>query len=209
MLFKSMEVGMLASNCYLVGCSRTRAGVVIDPGAEGDRISREIESMGLSVMAIINTHGHYDHVGGNGRVKASTGAPIILHSADGGVYKNPGFGLSAILKKQPKPDKFVADNDTVDFGDLKLTVLETPGHTPGGISLFLNGNDNDAPMLFSGDTLFNFSIGRFDLPGGSFNQLIDSIKNKLLVLPDNTKVYPGHGPASTIGQEKSLNPFLR
>lgn len=202
MIVKALAVSMFATNCYLAGCPDTGEAAVIDPGGEGKRIAREIENLGLSVKYIVNTHGHVDHIGANAYIREISGAPILLHKNDLDVYRNPGFGLGLAVKKQPPPDRFIREGERVVFGRLALTVLETPGHTPGGVSLLLD------QAVFTGDTLFAGSIGRTDLRGGSFDQIMRSIKERLLVLPPGTKIYPGHGPASTIGEEKQSNPFV-
>ncbi|MFY9115305.1 MAG: MBL fold metallo-hydrolase [Dethiobacteria bacterium] len=206
MIIRVLVVGVLASNCYLVGCESTGECVVIDPGAAGRKIVHELDERGWRTRAIINTHGHYDHTGANARVREATGAPIILHRKDLGIYRKPGFGLSLILKAPPPPDRFVREGDVIAFGTQRMEVLETPGHTAGGISLVTGTNP---PAVFSGDTLFNLSIGRTDLQGGSLEQIIDSIEKKIMILPDQAAVYPGHGPSSTIGHERKFNPFLQ
>ena len=206
MIIKSLETGMLAANCYLVACEETREAVIIDPGGSAGDIKEKIEQLDLQVKAIINTHGHYDHIGANGQMKELTGAPIMLHEKDLKVYKNPaGKGLSLFVKNAPPPDEYIREGDVITFGEQELKVMETPGHTPGGISLLAK---NQQTAVFTGDTLFNLSIGRTDLAGGSFEEIIDSIKKKILPLPDSAAVYPGHGPASTVGQERARNPFL-
>lgn len=202
----TLAVGMLASNCYIVGCPDTGEGVVIDPGSSASKILKEIEKLKLKIKAIINTHGHYDHVGANGKVQEATGAPILLHKKDLELYKKPGAGLSIILKTPPPPHRYLAEGDTVPCGNSELKVIETPGHTKGGISLVLN---NEKTVIFTGDTLFQMSIGRTDLAGGSFQEIVSSIKEKILIYPDDTIIYPGHGPSSIVGQEKIANPFLR
>ncbi len=206
MIIKTLTVGILASNCYIVGCPVSGEGVVIDPGAGATKIMREIETLRIKVKAIINTHGHYDHVGGNGRIKEATGAPVLLNEKDLDLYKNPGYGLSLILKAPPLPDRLISEEEVIPFGNLRLKVIETPGHTSGGISLLL---ESEKRAIFTGDTLFNLSIGRTDMPGGSYTEIIRSIKKKIMVFPNDTIIYPGHGPSSTIGQERKANPFLR
>lgn len=197
-----ITVSMFATNCYIVSCPDTNEAVIIDPGAEGKSIKALVDKLDLRIKYIVNTHAHVDHIGANGKLKQEYSVPILLNRKDLELYQNPGFGLKLILKKQPLPDQFIAEGDEVSFGKIKLKVLETPGHTEGGIC-FLGKR-----AVFCGDTLFAGSIGRTDLAGGSYDSLIKSIKSKLLTLPPETKVYPGHGPATTVKAEVSGNPFL-
>ena len=206
MILKTLAVGPIMANCYIIGCESTKSAAVIDPGEEADRILKELAKDSLTLKYIINTHGHFDHVGGNYDLKKASGADIVIHPADEAMLADlvrtaAAFGLSA--QNSPAPDRTVQEGDTISFGEISLRVLDTPGHSPGGISLH---TDN---MVFVGDTLFAGSIGRTDLPGGDFQTLISSIKTKLFPLGDDTKVYTGHGPATSIGQEKRANPFLR
>lgn len=194
---------MFGSNCYLVGCERTGAAVVVDPGAEGKRILAEIKALGVTAKYIINTHGHIDHIGANSRLKESLGAPILLHRADLEIYRNPGIGLKIVTGRQPEPDRFIEDGDQICFGDKAISVFETPGHTGGSVCLELDG------IVFTGDTLFAGSIGRTDLAGGSFQQIMKSIANRLITLPPETLIYPGHGPATKMAAEIKYNPFVR
>jgi glyoxylase-like metal-dependent hydrolase (beta-lactamase superfamily II) len=200
-----MEVGPFAANCYLVACERTKEAVIIDPGAEARHIVGQVAKDGVQVRYIINTHGHVDHVGANEEVRQALGVPILIHEQDAGMCKKPHASLSAFVGKMKlaEPDRHLKGGEKITVGDLSFEVIETPGHTRGCITLAAPG------ALFTGDTLFAGSIGRTDLPGGSFREIISSIKEKLLVFPDDTKVYPGHGPESTIGEEKRYNPFLR
>ena len=207
MILKTLVVGPFGSNCYIVGSEAGKHGLIIDPGADGKQILRAVNDSGLRISTIVITHAHIDHVGALAAIKEATGAKFAIHEAETG----SGLGmLSTMLSsitggsfsQPPQPDRLLKDGDTIDVDGLSFTVLHTPGHSPGGISLYGNG------ILFSGDTLFNYGIGRTDLGGGNYEQIIDSIKNKLLILPEETVVYPGHGPATTIGEEKRGNPFL-
>jgi len=206
LILERMEVSAFASNCYLLGCPETREGFVIDPGSEGASIIKRLQELELAVKFIINTHGHIDHVGANAELKKEFAVPLVGHEADKTLYRSPQATLALFMGqgKLAPVDQAVREGDVLTAGTLDLKVLETPGHTPGGISLALK----DGGAIFTGDTLFAGSIGRTDLPGGSFSQLIESIKTKILVYPDDTKVFPGHGPSTTVGEEKRYNPFL-
>ena len=204
MILRRLEVGPCASNCYIVGSNRR--GMIIDPGDEAERILDEVRELGLDIKIIALTHGHIDHTAALKEVKEATGAPVAIHADDVSTLK--GKLLSMFLgigfKSPPPPDRLLKDGDTISIGELEFTVVHTPGHTKGSICLL------GERVLFSGDTLFNYGVGRSDLPdsGGSYNQLIDSIQRRLLVLDDDIKVYPGHGPETTIGAERRGNPFL-
>ena len=205
MIIKEMAVGPMMANCFIVGCDETKEAVVIDPGDDTDRILLALAGLALKVKYIINTHGHFDHVGGNRKMKAATGADILIHPLDAHMLGTlastaTAWGLSA--DDSPPPDRTVVDGDRIDFGTLTLTVIHTPGHSPGGIALYTDGN------VFVGDTLFAGSIGRTDFPGGDYGTLISSIRNKLFVLGDDVRVFTGHGPETTIGRERQFNPFL-
>ncbi|MBC7325719.1 MAG: MBL fold metallo-hydrolase [Moorella sp. (in: Bacteria)] len=206
MFLKTLVVGPLGTNCYLVGCQETGEGAVIDPGAEGERILAAAREAGLKIRYIINTHGHIDHIGANGQVKDATGALILIHRDDAPCLTEPGRNLSTFMGagiSSPGADRLLLEGDTITIGrTINLKVIHTPGHTPGGICL------QGESLVFTGDTLFAGSIGRIDFPGGSFSQLINSVKEKLFILDDNLKIYPGHGPASTIGAERADNPFF-
>ena len=205
MIIKEMAVGPMMANCFIVGCDETKDAVVIDPGDDTDRILLALADLTLKVRYIINTHGHFDHVGGNRKMKAATGADILIHSLDAhmlGALSSTAAAWGLSTDDSPPPDRTVEDGDRIDFGTLTLTVIHTPGHSPGGIALYTEGN------VFVGDTLFAGSIGRTDFPGGDFGTLISSIRNKLFVLGDDVRVFTGHGPETTIGRERQFNPFL-
>lgn len=208
MIVKMLVVGPFASNCYVVGSSSTEEGIIIDPGAEAGSILRTVQQEGLSISLIVATHAHMDHVDALQAVKERTNAQFALHEAEkallsgGAMRPLQSLGLSP-YQSTPEPDRLLKDGDRIDVGDLHFEVLHTPGHSPGGICLSGHG------VVFSGDALFNFGIGRTDFPGGSYERLMKGIHEKLMVLPDETIVYPGHGPATTIGDERRGNPFLR
>lgn len=205
MILMRLIVGPLQVNCYILADEKTKEAVVIDPGDDANDILAIIKDKGLSIKYIIDTHGHFDHIGANARLKEISGAEILVHEADNFLLsaapkQAQAFGMKA--PASPPADRFLKDGDVIKAGEVSLTVLHTPGHSAGGISLL---EDN---MVFTGDALFAGSIGRTDLPGGDLMTLITSIKTKLLSLPEETLVFPGHGPDSTIGAEKSENPFL-
>jgi glyoxylase-like metal-dependent hydrolase (beta-lactamase superfamily II) len=200
-----MAVGPIMANCFIVGCEKTKEAAVIDPGDEADRILKELADSKLTVKYIINTHGHFDHVGANKRLKEVTGAEIVIHPQDAPMLSQLStmsmmFGMHT--ENSPDADKLVEDGDTIKFGEIEFKVIHTPGHTPGGISLLTDD------VVFVGDTLFQGSIGRTDFPGGDYQTLINSVREKLFVLNESTKVYCGHNFMTTIGQEKKFNPFF-
>ncbi|MFC1911343.1 MBL fold metallo-hydrolase [Chloroflexota bacterium] len=208
MIIKSLVVGPFAANCYIVGSSSTKQAMIIDPGAEPKTILRTVQQTGLSISLIVITHAHMDHVGALREVQERTAAQFAVHEAEKGfVFSAPMRMLTSVgitpFKSPPKPDRLLKDGDHIDIGDLHFEVLYTPGHSSGGISLSGHG------VVFTGDTLFNSGIGRTDFPGCSHERLMKSIHEKLMVLPDETIVYPGHGPPTTIGDERRGNPFLQ
>lgn len=206
MIIKTLAVGPIMANCFIVGCEKTKLAAVIDPGDEADKILMALAESQLTVKYIINTHGHFDHVGANKRMKEATGADILIHKNDAVMLEqissaSMAFGLK--VEDSPPADRTLEEGDQINFGDITLHVIHTPGHSPGGIALSYDG------VVFVGDSLFYGSIGRTDFPGGDYDTLISSIKNKLFPLGDDVVVYTGHGPSTTIGQEKQINPFLR
>jgi len=209
MIVKTLVVGPFASNCFVVGSETTRKGMIIDPGADPQDILKTVSDLDLSIVTIVATHNHIDHVGALRSVKNATKAEYAVHEADAREAMPIVFGrmlglmMGSSLRAPPKPDRLLEGGDVIEIGDLKFKVLHTPGHSPGGISLLSDG------VVFSGDTLFNLGIGRTDLAGGDYAKLMESIITKLMVLPDSTIVYPGHGPETTIGTERKWNPFLR
>jgi glyoxylase-like metal-dependent hydrolase (beta-lactamase superfamily II) len=207
-----MALGPIQANCFILGCEATRQAVVIDPGDDTDRILSTLAGDQLTVVHIINTHGHFDHVGANKRLKDVTQADILIHRADAPMLSQlsstaASWGLAA--ENSPAAGRLLEDGDTITFGTHTLTVLHTPGHTPGGICLYTEYIQDGAPRkaVFVGDTLFAGSIGRTDFPGGDFDTLINSIRTKLFSLEDEVTVYPGHMGNTTIGVEKRTNPF--
>ena len=206
MIIKKLEVGPIMANCFILGCETTKEAVVIDPGDDADRILMELANLKLKVKYLINTHGHFDHVGANKRMKKATGALIAIHPEDEPMFSMLSqaarrFGVES--ENSPPADLHLNDGDKVKFGEITLKVIHTPGHSKGGICLYTDGH------LFAGDTLFANSIGRTDLPGGDYDTLISSIKQKVFSFDDDTIVYTGHGPETSIGREKATNPFLK
>jgi hydroxyacylglutathione hydrolase len=204
LIIKDLVVGPLMANCFIFGCNKTKEAVVIDPGGDADKILLSLADSELKVKYIINTHGHFDHVCGNGKMKDATGADILIHPLDaamlGMLSSNAAvFGIS--VENSPPCDQTIEEGETISFGNISLKVIHTPGHTPGGISLYTDG------IVFVGDTLFAGSIGRTDFPGGDYDTLISSIKTKLFDMEDDMRVLSGHGPETSIGSEKRFNPF--
>jgi hydroxyacylglutathione hydrolase len=207
MIQKIMSVGMLESNCYILGDEVSREAVVIDPGGDGPDILAAIQKENLTIKTIINTHGHFDHVGANQALQEATGAPIAIHQSDADMLSQPSAEALFFTGGRLQPSRaeiLLKEDDVLEFGAFRLKVLHTPGHTVGGICLVLQSE----PIVFVGDTLFAGSIGRTDFPGGSFEDLIESVKTKIFTLGDNYLVMPGHGPATTVGQERQYNPFF-
>ncbi len=204
MIVRKLVVGPIASNCYIIGSETTKEGMIIDPGADAGDILRAVEKLGLTVKLIVLTHRHPDHVGAAAQVKKATGAELAAHTECAKYLpQSPSYIYEPPYEAAPKPERILTEGDSIDIGGLHFTVLHTPGHTPCGISIYGEGH------VFTGDTLFNYGIGRYDLIDGDYDQLMNSIRSKLLTLPPETIVHPGHGPDSTISTEKRANPFLK
>ena len=189
-MLRKLVVGPYQANCYILGCKETKEGLVIDPGDEVFRIVKEISRNGLKILYILITHGHIDHTGGAGELKRITKAPLLIHALDA-----PGLNF--------RPDGNLYDGQKIYLGNYIISVIHTPGHSPGGVSFHSPG------AIFTGDTLFAGSIGRTDFPGGDHDKLVEGVLTKIFPLGDDLRVYPGHGPATTIGRERLTNPFFR
>lgn len=204
LLLTTVVVGPLQVNCYLLACPQSREALVIDPGDEGERILAAARANDWRITKIVNTHGHFDHIGANRALVAATGAPLLLHAADLPLLERAEsharvYGLAT--ESSPVPDQFLQEGDEIECGTLRCRVIHLPGHSPGGIALHCGGH------LFVGDVLFAGSVGRTDLPGGDHRLLVEGIRGKLWSLPGGTLVHPGHGPDTTIAREMRSNPF--
>jgi glyoxylase-like metal-dependent hydrolase (beta-lactamase superfamily II) len=207
MIQKGLEVGLLQVNCYIIGDEETREAVVIDPGGDEGEILEVLKYHKLNLKMIIDTHGHFDHVDANQPLKDATGAAIAIHELDAQMLTQPSaeaMFFTGNRLRLSQADVLLKEGDVISFGQYRLKVLHTPGHTPGGISLLMEGH----PYVYVGDLLFNGSIGRTDFPGGDFDALINAVRTKIFPLGDNYIVYPGHGPVTTVGHEKKYNPFF-
>lgn len=207
MIFDHMPVGPLSVNCFVLGCDSSREGMLVDPGGDIPQVAAMVAKHQLTIRYIVNTHGHFDHVGGNRDAVAAFSAPLLIHQADAPMLDRVRevsrmYGMRA--ENSPAPDSFLSDGQIIQVGTLTVSVLHTPGHTQGGCCLYCAAEQK----IITGDTLFADSIGRTDLPGGSHEQLLASIRTKLFVLPDEVTAYPGHGPETTIGHEKRHNPYF-
>ena len=205
MIFEGFVAGHMQANCYIIGCPATGEAAVVDPGGDADRILARLKARGLRLRYIILTHGHVDHIAALGEVRDATGAEVLIHAGDAEMLTDPTRNLSFFMGRRLRfspAERLLADGDTIEVGTVRLEVVHTPGHTPGGICLKTDD------LVITGDTLFAGSVGRSDFPGGNHRQLIRSIKERLLCLPGHTRVYPGHGPETTIEEEKRYNPFL-
>jgi hydroxyacylglutathione hydrolase len=204
-IVKRLVVGSLSANCYVVGDEETGEGMVIDPGGNAEEIRRAIDDSGLDIKIIVLTHGHSDHIAALRDVQDRTGAEVAIHNEDADFLEGYGsvssqFGIS--YRTPHPPDRLLREGDNIDIGNMEFTVIHTPGHTPGSICLLTEDK------VFTGDTLFRRGIGTTLMPGSSRPQLIDSIKTRLMILPDDTIVYPGHGRETTIGAERRDNPYV-
>jgi hydroxyacylglutathione hydrolase len=210
MIHEILPVGWLQCNCSILGDENTREGIVVDPGDEIDEILAVLAKHQLKLKYIVITHSHIDHIGGAKKLKEKTGAPVYLNERDLELYKH--LDQQAIMIGVPAPEKteidvMLRDGDELQCGDIRAGIMHTPGHTQGSICVLLR--DTAPGTLLAGDTLFRGSIGRTDLPGGNFHQIMQSLREKLLALEDSTVVVPGHGPVTTIGRERESNPFLQ
>jgi glyoxylase-like metal-dependent hydrolase (beta-lactamase superfamily II) len=209
MIHEILPVGMLQCNCSIVGDETSGEAVVIDPGDDVERVKEVLHRHNLKAKYIVATHAHIDHVGGIDKLQRETGATVLMHEEDLPLYQNLAIQAAMLGLREPKAtkvDDFLKAGDLLRWGSLELEVLHTPGHSPGSLSLYLPG---EGQRIFSGDTLFQGSIGRTDLWGGDYKQILRSIRESLLLFPDQTPVFPGHGPETTIGEEREYNPFLR
>jgi glyoxylase-like metal-dependent hydrolase (beta-lactamase superfamily II) len=209
MILRCLPVGPLDANCYILAAASPGPAVVIDPGGDEDRIAAALRELRLTPEALVLTHGHLDHVGAAAPMKKSFNAPLLVHARDASILDGSAasFYLPGLRVKPLRPDRLIADGEIVEAGGRRLRVLHTPGHSPGSVCLYCP--DVSPGLVFSGDTLFAGGVGRTDFPGGSYESLMGSIRDRLLSLPDDTVVYPGHGPSSTIGKERRGNPFLQ
>ena len=207
MLLSTIVVGPLGVNCYILGCETSKQAIVVDPGEDAATILDAVTTGGYQVALVMNTHGHFDHIGANKALKEATHAPLYIHEADSvmlGRVAATAAMYGCKSENSPAADHYLEDGETITIGSITIKVLQTPGHTRGGCCFYLA----DAHMVITGDTLFADSVGRTDLPGGSQPQLIASIHDKLFPLADDTVVYPGHGPRTTIGHERRHNPYV-
>ena len=205
MILRTLVVGPIQSNCYILGSEKTREAAVIDPGGDADRILITLAKDKLRCVYIINTHGHLDHSADNKRLKEVTGAKLLIHRADAPMimHQSKSGGMwGTHIDNSPPPDRYLEEGDVITIGDISLKVLHTPGHSPGGISLVTD------KIVFVGDTLFAGSIGRTDFSGGDYKGLLRNVREKIFTLGDDVIVYPGHGPKTTVGRERKTNPFF-
>jgi hydroxyacylglutathione hydrolase len=206
MLLETLTIGMLATNCYILASGKRSPGVVIDPAGDVKTIVSRLHRAELECVGILCTHGHVDHVAGAGPLSDALGAPVYIHRSDAGALASPRTKLvglvGGVMATRPRKVQYLEQDELVEVGELSLKTLHTPGHTEGGLSFYIPG------YLFCGDLIFKGSIGRTDLKGGSLQKLLRSVREKVWELPDETAIMPGHGPATTLGEEKRANPFL-
>lgn len=207
MILEGFPTGFLQGNCFIAGCEVTKEAMIVDPGDDAAKILATLEEKGLTAKLIVLTHEHIDHIGAVDAVRQATNAPVAMHPSayEYTAYQSQAamMWLGRSMPRMNEPEMWLEEGQEISVGTLKFQVLFCPGHSPGHICLYGEG------VLFSGDVLFQLSIGRFDLPGGDGHQLFRSIRDKLFILPDDTLVLPGHGPTTTIGQEKEQNPFIK
>lgn len=205
MIFERLPVGGYEANCYIIGCEKSREAIIVDPGENSDYILERINELEVKPKYIVLTHGHGDHIGAVPEIKKVLKIPVMIHKDDEELIIDAEKNYSKHMKigaVEIKPDKLLHDQDKIKFGDLIADIIHTPGHTPGGISIKIGDN------ILTGDTLFSNSIGRTDFFGGSFDNIIKSIKDKILIYNDEVKIFPGHGEETTVGKERLTNPFL-
>jgi glyoxylase-like metal-dependent hydrolase (beta-lactamase superfamily II) len=210
MLRKSLAVGPVGCNCTVVVCPTTREALIVDPGGDAGKILALLTKLDARAVGIVHTHGHFDHILGTRDVAAATGAPVSIHGEDLDLYRGlvrQARYFDLVADEPPEPSQILAGGETLRFGQFQARVLHTPGHTPGSVGLFIEAS-GEAPLLLAGDTLFEGGIGRTDFPGGSSAQILRSIRDTLFALPDETVVVPGHGPETTIGEEREHNPYV-
>lgn len=198
MIIKTIPTGMIEENCYIVMDENTNEGFLVDPGADAEILANAVENMKIKPKFILLTHGHWDHVGAVVELKDKFNIPFYISANDNDMIQSGQDTYGST----PNPDGYLKEGDTFKFADKTIRVIETPGHTPGGVCFLVDKS------LFTGDTLFNGTIGRTDFVGGSFETLVSSVRRKLATLPEDIKVYPGHGPSTTIGLEKRQNPYI-
>lgn len=205
MIFEVYPVGVFAANCYLIGCEKTKEGFIVDPGGDCEGILNLCKTLGIEkIKYILLTHGHGDHIGAVSDLRKETGAKVLISEKDKYLIEGETVNIIPILRniKLFSADDYLKDGDVIEISDIKVEVLETPGHTPGGLSFKINN------FVLTGDALFKGSVGRTDFPLSSHEDIIRGIKSKIMVLKDETIIYPGHGPSTTVGYERKYNPFL-